>query len=63
METIGKVYSYPEKEITGFIKKITSANYISAKEGNLTKRFLKVETKKDELGLTLVVQDRSQKLL
>jgi hypothetical protein len=47
VEGIGKVYAYPEKEITGNIKKITSASYTSAKEGNALKKFFKIHTAKD----------------
>ena len=55
VDSIIQVYSYPEKEITGFIKKITSVNYVSVKEGNNIKKFFKVHTLRDELGLTLLM--------
>lgn len=63
VDHIGKVYEYPEKEITGFVKKMTSANYTSIKEGNGLKRFFKIHTARDELGLTLVIKDTSPKVL
>ena len=42
---------------------MTSFNYVSVKEGNLTKKFFKVWTAKDELGLTLVLLGPTQKFL
>jgi len=42
---------------------MTSFSYVSVKEGNLTKKFFKVWTAKDELGLTLVIQAPTAKIL
>lgn len=42
---------------------MTSTTYTSAKEGNNIKRFFKIHTTRDELGLTLVIKDSNPKLL
>jgi hypothetical protein len=45
------------------IKKMTSATFTSAKEGNALKKFFKVHTSKNELGMTLILQHSSAKML
>ena len=49
--------------MTGNISKITSAVYISAKEGNGSKKFFRMHTAKAELGLTLILQEPNSKII